>query len=111
MPSCAMRSATSILTIESHFPQTYFQFIHCLDQVCLLEVSEVTHAENLPIQVCLSTGKNHLVLFTQLLQQRLRINAIRCQYSRDGVRCVLVIGKQLQSHLFSAPTDVFADAR
>src|SRR5712692_8487141 len=129
MPSCAMRSAIRILISSATLPcsssivpgssllrfktkreQAYLHRIHGLNQVHFLEEAEMSHAEYLALQVLLSAAKDNVILFTQCVQQRPGIDAIGCEHSRNGVRCVFMIGEQAQSHFFGSPAHVIAHA-
>ncbi len=86
MPSCAMRSAISILISSSTLPgsspivsgssllriktkraQAPLHCIHGLDQVYFFKVAEMSHAENLSLELLLSASEDHAILFAQCL--------------------------------------------
>src|SRR5690349_3104036 len=110
MPSCAMRSAISILISSSTWPcsssivacssllgvkteraQAHLHCIHGLDQVHFLEETKMPDSENLPLQVLLTAGKDHVILFAQHLQQRFRIDPFGCEHGSNGIRGVLMV--------------------
>src|SRR2546425_8556179 len=110
IPSCAMRSAISILISSATFPcstpivprsshlcfktessQAHLHFIHCLYQVYFLEEAEMPHAENLSFQVLLSSTKDDVILLAQGVEESLGVDAFGYTYGCNGIRCILVV--------------------
>src|SRR5437764_8060874 len=114
IPSCAIRSATSmrivsatlscvppiyiissllpgrpvilaISFLKSKLPQSALHLIQRLHQVYLLEEAHMPHPENLAVQVFLPAAEDHAILFAHLLQQRFRIDTFRCKHRCDRI--------------------------